>query len=347
MIDLIPLHSAAQFVEKKFSAINIEIDAWIFDNVNKFPKYDKEGNLCEHRDYYDRNTIETFDFINDSSYPRLQRIPYNKVSGGTISGLEALVILRKNYSELSEQTISNSLGSINAYVSNKPDKNGFIILNWNLIAEHVNLYYSEEEVRKLIPKTESQFISFSDLMNREKWKKFKKLDVIKRLQTLNFEKRLKVFDPVNWMPGYMESTFIGRYGNGKERILSNWKHTSHYGMEAQSLINEEKAMFQLSEIEAIEKSEFTQIKQTGAPKSGSKEITLRLYEEVKKEILKGRQEPLTDRETMGALANRIYDLGKSRGLYGAHNNVNSASTVKSHLTHSGIKSVQVKKLVRL
>jgi hypothetical protein len=265
------LQSAANFVREKFDATPEEIDCWIFHNINKLKWYDivqcdKKRENCMIVSYYKRSTIENFDFTK-SPYPRVQRISRSEIDGNIISGLEAAAILRKKYSHCYEWTITFLLDSIIAFITNKPNKNAMLVVNSNINDSHTNLFYSKKEVDGLVPSSEQQFISATDLMRRDTWKKFSSSDIITRLETLNRERRLKAFDPIHITPGYTRNNFIGREANGGEITLTERIPVGHYAEEARILIAEKKALFQLSEIIEIEESFFPKPEQSDPPKS--------------------------------------------------------------------------------
>jgi hypothetical protein len=252
--DIIYFHCAEQYVQKKFDATNEEIFKWITHNCNHFPKYDKDGNPYEYGEYYDRNTIKSFDFINNSLF-RHERIISDSI---VLSGLEASRRLREKYKlkkdcKWHDWTIEHLLSQLTSLESNTPDKNGMLLTTKSLqtnahtkentiilsVSEHyANLFYLEEEINNLsafIP-FDYQYISFQELMQLDHWSKLTEKEVITVLKKQNQEQTLTVFDSEYFYPKWKDLTKI----------------PNHYGEEAQALTEESTAVFKLSEIVSLE-----------------------------------------------------------------------------------------------
>lgn len=309
-MDLIGLSEAAKFVKEKFNATDEEIFYWITHNCNLFPRYDNKGNSCglEFGDYYDRNTIETFDFPNKSLYPQRQKVPQNEIEGNIIPHFQAANIIRNKLRKISKikeitfsgdnYTIYQILLTLRAFKDNIPDSDGYFYALNSPCSPILALFYSEKEVEDInvLDFEEFFYINFEQLMKRDGWKRNSDDDVCLFLLRMNEEQRLKAIDHHYYTPCETNDPK---------------NQPSHYGIAARTLIGDKEALFPLSEIISIEKNFFTTSDKVKIPKSTLLMQRKKFFEEVLKEA-KNNGKEITKQNFIGKVHKKIIEteLGK-------------------------------------
>ena len=334
-ITLLSYESASKYLHEKFDVSYDVTDEWIHFR-NLISKYNDKGELHVPNGplYYDKDTIENFDFENDPRFlSRHQMVPLSETDGNIISGLEAAAILRKKYSAANDNTIANMLNSLRAFTINKPDKKGMLSINSNMLERHENLFYSEQEVSCLIPSPDQQYIDFEQLIERDHFKNRNEDELVSFLKKKNQERELKTIDPVYHYPGSESiSTYIG-IDSRPVTVKEGRKPTGYYGYDAQQLIESKQAQFILSEIIAIEEATFVKPEERDPVKNSNLSITENLFHQECNRIKNGLATVPTNKE---AFAKRIYAKGIKEKLYPKPMTVSRIMRHLSDLKYSGV-----------
>lgn len=287
--DLISFYNSFEVLKKRYPNITKqELNAFIADNVFALLRYDKAGKTSVEGYYYQRSDIENFDFYNrvnplagiwlhNPSNPQrgswiengrlveglicrintiVKKISQNEIKGRIISGLESATILRrKGYDDINIRVTLN-LQTLKAFKNKDPDENGELILNTDIREDYENLFYSEDEVSSYISPLELQFVELKKFRERKSWENSTDLEFKNFIKKKIHQKKLKVYDENCFCPSREEIKHLGQNIDGSPIILSTRITTGFYSEEALILINDEKAMFQLSEIIEVEKGLF-------------------------------------------------------------------------------------------
>jgi hypothetical protein len=352
---LVFLNEAEKILKKRYpSIVNKEIDRFLLDNIFDRPRYDCTGKPSVGGGCFEREDIEIFDFYDRTNpqvgrwyengrivertfcalTPIIKRILRSSIEGEIISGLEAAIMLRdKEYDNVNVRVILNA-HVLQAFKNKDPDENGRIIVNTDILEDYENLFYSQLAISMFISPVELQFITLESIKAREPWNKLTNLEIITLLKKKTHQKKLKIYDENCFCPSREENERIGQKGDGSPIILSTRIVTDFYGEEALSLINNEKAMFQLSEIIAIEESHFSKEKKKVSLRKHNLVITKELFNKLSSAINNGTEVPILNKDD---LACKILKMGNVGQLY---KKTISKSTVYKYLSDSGINKEQ-------
>lgn len=251
-----------------------------------------------------------------------------------ISGVNVAEILRNEWFKGSE--IKNFLDSLvtQAFKNIPVKESKTLVLNTNLLEDYENLFYSENLIRNFLPTPELQYISLQDIETREQWERFKKFEIINFLKKHVQKGKLKVYDKNCACPSYTKSVPIGRNGDGTLITETSRIPKSYYGEESQMLIDNGSAMFQLSEILAIEKINFTTKRKNYSSEKYHMSVTQKLYEELSSLISDGTESPIHNRND---LAYKILKMGNDQGYY---KKTLSVATIETYINKLGIRKSQ-------
>ena len=294
-------------------------------NLYSSPNCDSEGNPLDGP-YYDEVTIKNSDFVSRFSLKMKKMILRSQIEGEIISGIEASAILNKKFkSRLSKFTINQMLGRISAYETKEATKNGEIAMTncpneeegpifcSDILKGHETRFYSENDVHKLMPEPQEDYINFETLEKQEAWKNFEEQPLLNFLKQKNRDGNLRVFDPDYYFPGHMKTEQLSCFNNRGEQLTYERREPAYdfSGPDAEKLIDNKKALFCLAEIIAIEESHFKREKSKEPKKSSTEEIVKTLFAEELNKIRSG-QENIPSKKSV--MAERIFEEGEKRGL---------------------------------
>lgn len=320
--ELMSYRDAFVFLQDKFDTLRAEVEYWLNNDCVGLIHYDVQGNV-HLRDnsiaYVDRKSIETCDFAKD--HPYWQRVPSNEIEGNLIPRPSAITIIKNKLKGTKyvghKYTIFHLLSTLRGFTKNIPNKHGDLFIMKSPAAAILSLYYEENEVNNLnILNPEYSYIDFNILMERLKWKGLDEDAVCLNLIHKCNNGELKAIGSDRYVPCAMdapEGYTLNPYG--KKEFYKIDSPTGHYGYDATALIGSKQSLFQLSEIIAIEKSEFPATGGEFEEKEPAKKSACnvgQLMEIVYKQL---KIDPKMPQITQKVFANRIYKQGLKQGVY--------------------------------
>ena len=296
-------------------------------NLYPSPNCDSEENPLD-APYYDEDTIKNSDFVSRFSLKMKKMILRSQIAGEIISGIEASAILNKKFENLSKFTINQMLGRISAYETKEANKNDEIAMTncpneeegpifcSDILRGHETRFYSENDVHKLMPEPQENYINFETLEKRKTWKDFKEQPLLNFLKQKNRDGNLRVFDPDYYFPGHMKTEQLSCFNNKGEQLTHERREAAYdfSGPDAEKLIDSKEALFCLAEIIAIEEECFKKEKSKEPTKSSTHEIVETLFEEELGKII-ANQGKVPVSLNRGSMAKRILKEAQEKELF--------------------------------